>query len=276
MSRIRPLVSVICPSYNHARYLRQALDSILMQKRDFPIEVLVGEDCSPDNSREILKEYEKTYPEIFQMFYRNENMGATRNAYDLQMRMQGKYAITLETDDYWTDSLKLQKQVNFLESHPEYIGYAHACEVIDEAGNSVARRAADTPQVGRCYTLQNFLQEGFTFQTSTLMHRNIFLDGGDYSITYKAHPLVGDLTLFSILLLRGNIFLSAENMSAYRWVIKGDGTSAASWGANNRAKSLEMTVKQLVTLEEYFQGKIEYSAKKIARCRAIFSRNFKA
>ncbi len=263
MVNIVPLVSVICPSYNHESYLRQSLDSILMQKTDFPFEALVGEDCSPDNSREILREYENKYPGAFQMFYREKNMGATLNTYDLLKRATGKYIIGLETDDYWTNPLKLQKQVDFLETHPEYIGCAHACAVVDEAGNRVVSAGMAAEKNERRYTLQDFLREGFSFQTASLMYRNFFHDGNDYSIFYKSHPLVGDLTILSILLLRGNIYLMPDCMSAYRRVIKAGGTSAASQSATRPAESLLSTMRQLVMLDEYFQGKIDYSPRKL-------------
>ena len=84
------LLSVICPTYNHEKYIRQALDSILMQKVNFKYEVIVGEDCSPDNTREILKEYEKKYPDIFTMVYHDKNIGARNNSQDLLKRANGK------------------------------------------------------------------------------------------------------------------------------------------------------------------------------------------
>lgn len=257
-----PKLSVVCVSYNHEPYLRQALDSILMQEIAFPIEVLVGEDCSPDHSRDILREYEEKHPGFFQMFYREENMGTTRNLYDLYTRARGQYIICLETDDYWTDPCKLQKQVAFLDAYPEYIGCAHDCKVIDEYGHTIYPSLQNIPDQGRIVALQDFLQQGFIFQTASFMFRNPFQDGGDYSILYKAHPIVGDLTMLSILLLRGNIWLMPDCMSVYRRVIKKGGTSAASQSAANLAKSLEGSMRQLVILEEYFQGKIDYSHRK--------------
>lgn len=262
MSEYTPRISVICPCYNHAPYIRQALDSILMQEVDFPIEILVGEDCSPDNSRTVLQAYEAEHPGVFQMLYREKNMGGTSNFYDLITRASGTYIITLETDDYWTDPHKLQKQADFLDAHPEYIGCAHACEVVDEAGVPL-KPQPPFPDGGQRYTLADFLREGFTFQTATLLYRNIYQDGGDYSIIRTAHPLVGDLTIFSLLLLRGDIFLSPDCMSAYRRVIKKGGTSAASQAAAHQADSLLATMRQLVALEGYFQGRIDYSSRKL-------------
>lgn len=255
-----PKLSVLCISYNHEPYLRQALDSILMQKLTFPIEVLVGEDCSPDHSREILREYEERYPGFFQMLYREENMGGTRNGYDLCMRARGQYVVTLETDDYWTDPCKLQKQVAFLDAHPEYIGCAHDCSIIDEHGHTTCSSMnQNIPDPGKIVTLQDFLLQGTLFQTTSFMYRNPFRDGGDYSILYKAHPLIGDVTLISILLLRGNVWLMSERMSAYRQVIKKGGTSFLSQVANDPALVLENQMLYLISMEEYFHGKIYYS-----------------
>ena len=116
-------VSVIILVYNHEMYLEQALDSVLMQKTDCNLEVLVGEDASPDGSADILRRYEDAYPGFFTVFYRSENMGGTKNAYDLLSRAKGRYIAFLEGDDFWTDERKIQKQADFLEHYPEYQGW---------------------------------------------------------------------------------------------------------------------------------------------------------
>lgn len=251
-----PIVSIICPSYNHAPYLRQALDSILMQKVSFRIEVLVGEDCSPDNSREILRDYEKKYCDIFRMFYREKNMGATKNGHDLRMRAKGKYLITLETDDYWTDPLKLQKQVDFLEAHPEYIGCGHVYERVDENGTKIKFEC--TEYADKCFTLQDFLAGKGPVQTATLLLRNIFLDEEDFSIITTAHSTVGDFTIMSILLERGNIFILPECMSAYRQIIHKKSLSFSAWEKEHLAESILAGVKMILSLDEYFKGRIDY------------------
>lgn len=253
-----PKVSVICTTYNHGPYLRQALDGVLIQKTDFPFEVLLGEDCSPDNSREILREYEERYPGFFQIFFREKNMGATNNWTDLFLRARGEYIITLETDDYWTDPDKLQKQADFLDSHKEYIGCADNFIEINESGDIICQNS-DTGNSGRDFTLQVFLTNGSLTQSAALMHRNFRIDGEDYSIFTKSSSIVGDLTLLSLLLLRGSIFLMPESMSVYRRIKKKDGTSFSS---QPLAKTLPASMRQMVMLEEYFRGKIEYTRMK--------------
>lgn len=255
-----PMVSVICLSYNHAPYLRQALDSILVQEVDFAVEILVGEDCSPDDSREILREYEKKYPERFRMFYRETNMGTTRNLHDLLIHAKGRYIAFLETDDYWNDPQKLKKQVDFLESHSEYIGCAHPCDVVDESGHHMGEFGAKVPQEGMCYTLQHFQCNRLGTQTATLLCRNIFLGKEKHEIIYQAHPMIGDLTIKSILLQQGNLFIMPEHMSAYRKLLSPASTSFSSYAHNKEAENIISTMRLYVKLEEYFNGQINYDS----------------
>lgn len=130
------LVSVFCEVYNHEAYLRQCLDGLTMQQCDFKYEILIHDDCSQDNSVDIIKEYVDAYPDIMKPIYQPENQ--TSKGIDLWCayqfpRAKGKYIAVCEGDDYWTDPLKLQKQVDFLESHSEY-GLVHTYRKIDMAG----------------------------------------------------------------------------------------------------------------------------------------------
>lgn len=122
------LVSVVCITYNHEPYLRDALEGFLMQKTSFPFEIILAEDCSTDGTRKICKEYVARYPEKIRYIYRDHNVGYNANEYEAMCAARGKYIAYCEGDDYWTDSLKLQKQVDFLESHPEYAVCWHRCK----------------------------------------------------------------------------------------------------------------------------------------------------
>ena len=117
------LVTIICLVYNHEPYLRQCLDGFVMQKTDFKIEAIVHDDCSTDNSRAIIQEYAEKYPSIIIPVYESENqyskIGFSGINKLLEPYIHGKYIAFCEGDDYWTDPLKLQKQVNYLEIHPE-------------------------------------------------------------------------------------------------------------------------------------------------------------
>jgi glycosyltransferase involved in cell wall biosynthesis len=116
-----PLVSVWMVTYNHERYIRESLESVVSQKTNFTFEVIIGEDCSTDGTRSILKEFEEKYPEVVKPVYHQKNVGASRNAYEFCFpRLSGKYVACIEGDDYWSDPYKLQKQVDFLENNADY------------------------------------------------------------------------------------------------------------------------------------------------------------
>ena len=116
-----PLVSIVYDVYNHGPFLRNALDGFIMQQVSFPIEILIHDDASTDNSAEIIREYEKQFPDLFCPIYETENQYHKQHLWaDIQFpRAKGKYIAICEGDDYWTDPLKLQKQVDYMESHPD-------------------------------------------------------------------------------------------------------------------------------------------------------------
>jgi group 2 glycosyl transferase len=118
------LVSIRCTVYNHEKYIRKALDGFVMQKTDFRFEAIVHDDASTDGTAAIIREYADKYPDIIIPIYEKENQyskhdGSLIRIMDAQMR--GKYIAYCEGDDCWTDPLKLQKQVDFLEAHPDYV-----------------------------------------------------------------------------------------------------------------------------------------------------------
>ncbi len=254
-------VSVICVTYNHEKYIRQALDSIVSQKTDFDFEILVGEDCSTDSTRDILKEYEKKYPNLFRMYYRDKNLGATLNEYELFMDAKGDYIAALELDDIWTDEDKLQKQFEFLENNKEYIGVAHDFDIIDKDGNVIEDddNKAIKSFLDKAFTLQDFLDNGFVFQTGTHFYRNIYKDGSDYSIIYTADRLIRDKTVLSLLLDRGDFYILPDKMSAYRRFFDKDAVNGRN--ATNADMELDLYTKahHVEALNEYFKGRIDYS-----------------
>lgn len=219
------LLSVVCPTYNHEKYIRQAIDSILMQKVNFKYEVIVGEDCSPDNSREILKEYEKNYPDIFTMVYRDKNIGAKNNSQDLLKRANGKYIICLECDDYWIDENKLQKQIDYLETHPTVMAVAHRVVIVDQNGNEI--KDADYPEcTKKRYTFRDYRNEILPGQTATIMKRNIYKMGlVDLERAFSVDG-PGDRKNALICLSFGEVHCFPEVMSAYRYVTTGTSFSA--------------------------------------------------
>ncbi|MCX7638156.1 MAG: glycosyltransferase [Cyclobacteriaceae bacterium] len=117
MTEQPPLLSVCLITYNHAKFIRQAIDSVLMQQVNFTWELIIADDYSTDGTREILLEYKRKHPEFIQLILQEKNVGPAQNWLDLITKPKSKYIAYLEGDDYWTDPLKLQKQVDFLETN---------------------------------------------------------------------------------------------------------------------------------------------------------------
>jgi glycosyltransferase involved in cell wall biosynthesis len=107
-------------TYNHKNYISQAIEGVLMQKASFPFELVIGEDCSTDNTRSTCIEYQNRFPDIIKIRLSDKNQGMIKNFIETMRVCQGKYIAICEGDDYWTDTCKLQKQVDFFESNPQY------------------------------------------------------------------------------------------------------------------------------------------------------------
>lgn len=114
------MVSVILITYNHGPFISETLDSILRQEVDFPYEIVIGEDCSPDNTLEICEAYARRYPDRIRLLPSDRNWGMVNNYFRTITECRGKYVAFIDGDDYWTDPLKLARQVDFLERNPEY------------------------------------------------------------------------------------------------------------------------------------------------------------
>ncbi len=230
MNRLK--LSVIFITYNHEKYVEKALRSVCEQETDFAYEVVVGEDCSTDSTREILKRLAGEYPDKVRLLFREKNFGRpTLNVYNTTMECRGEYLAYLEGDDYWTDRKKLQKQVDFLEANPEYIACTHSCVMIDE--NSEEITDEETLKIGDLYkwsgrfTYDDYKKSGkWPGHYATVVSRNIYLEGKyDYTILYKAHDFVDDAIILLFLLIQGDIYRMDEVMSAWRYVRKKTGTN---------------------------------------------------
>jgi len=124
-----PLVSVLMITYNHERYIGAAIEGVINQKTDFPFELIIGEDCSPDNTRAVALDYQKRYPHIIRVIVSDRNVGMHLNSKRMEKRVRGEYIAVCEGDDRWSDQTKLQKQITFLEQHPDYGAICTSCEI---------------------------------------------------------------------------------------------------------------------------------------------------
>ena len=247
---VNPVVSVIVLTYNHRDYIGQTLDSILCQKVDFPYEILIGDDASTDGTSEIVREYADNNS-IIRAFIRKQNIGGTKNLYDLLQRARGEYIANCEGDDYWIDPEKLQFQVNFLQKNLKYSACTHATSIVDENGKKLEKQRISWECTKNEYTLRDFKGRYLPGQPATWVHRNFMLDSRhDYSIIFRAHPLVGDRTVAMILAMLGPIRREDRVMSCYRRT-SDPRKSATNTVFDRSAESNLMQYRLTKTLEEY-------------------------
>jgi len=206
------MVSIAMLTYNHEKYISQAIESVLAQEMPFTFEIVIGDDCSQDKTREVIMKYANEYPGIFNLIFNTENVGATSNSYNILKNCRGKYIAFLEGDDYWTDSQKLYRQIMFLEKEPDYSGTAHEYKMIDNEGNVYKHRSFHG-----IYGYKQFRWGLLPGQTGTLCFRNFIQDHKDsYEIVKKASTYIGDRTIVLLMLLHGKVYCFNKSMSVYR------------------------------------------------------------
>jgi len=129
------MVSVCMITYNHEDFIGQAIEGVLMQKSNFNIELIIGEDASTDKTAAIVSKYVQDYPDLIKVRYNKYNLGMMTNAINTLKECRGKYIAICEGDDYWTSPLKLGEQVNFLEANEDYAMCFTRYNVVDSSGN---------------------------------------------------------------------------------------------------------------------------------------------
>jgi glycosyltransferase involved in cell wall biosynthesis len=261
-------ISVVVITYNHEKYIRQALDSILMQNVDFSFEILIGDDCSTDQTAKIIEEYQQRFPNIVKAFLRHENIGASKNIYDLFLKCTGNYISILDGDDFWTNKEKLKTQLNFLEKNKNYIACTQRYNVVDQHNNITQEiySGPGRPESGE-YTLNDFTKYIYYGHPGTLVFRNIFLfSKNDFTIIYKADRFVCDITLCLILTCLGKIYVSEDNMTSYRsFQMKGGTNWSSSIAKKNHMldriyflKMLELYCSEEFNLEIKHEDRMPY------------------
>lgn len=209
-----PLVSINCMTYNHKAFIRQCLDGFMMQKCSFDFEVLIHDDASTDGTQDIIREYEVKYPDIIKPIYQKENQYSKGIDPSLKYnapRVKGKYIALCEGDDYWTDPYKLQKQVDFLESHPDYVMCSHRFNQYIQDKNLLEEEKNLTFQ-GADYDLKNLIGGKWLTQTLTVMYRRSALDLKEY----ESYGMSMDIILFYALLKNGKGYCFPDIMATYR------------------------------------------------------------
>ncbi len=212
------MVTIRCITYNHEPYIRQCLEGFVMQRTNFRFEAIVHDDASTDGTAAIIREYAEKYPDIIKPIYETENQyskhdGSLRRIMDAHMH--GKYIAICEGDDYWTDPLKLQKQVDFLEANPEYALVYTDAYIID--ADSKVMNLRRTPKSYSGNVTKKIFQKGSFVITATSCYRHDYYS--EYEKEWVKIPFtmkMGDLPLWIYLSLKGKFKHLEEKTTCYR------------------------------------------------------------
>lgn len=224
------MVSVDMITYGHENYIRQAIEGVLMQETNFEFDLIIADDCSPDNTQEIVKGIIKNHPKGYRIKYfrHKKNLGMQPNGLFAYEQCQGKYVAICEGDDYWTDPLKLQKQIDFLEANPDYtFSMGKVDMLIDETGEILKRKEFVNPSNNDTYSLKDYLKNPFS-QTSSFVFRNCNepfpvwfkkVHAGDQSLVVIKTGVNGKIKyhsdLFSIYRLNSNSVTFSSTYDVY-------------------------------------------------------------
>lgn len=237
---MKPKVSVFLSAYNHGPYIRAALDSVFAQERNFPIEVVVRDGGSTDNTREIVEEFADRYPDRMRLLYR-ERDGETGSLEESVLRgfeaCRGEYIAAMDADDVWTDTSKLQRQADSLDARPVYWMCFHNCLVEYEGAYRKSWPLVDSA-LKESVTTDDFLQAALV-QTSTIMMRR-----GVVGLLRKWPQFLNDWFIGIIASQLGPVWYIDRVMSVYRQ------SSAGGWSTRSRADQWALSVARCMTVRD--------------------------
>lgn len=167
----RVLISIVIPSYNRADTVGQTIDSILAQKVDADIEIVIGDDCSTDNAREVLTRYKEQHPDVIKLLLHEQNMGLGANWATCVKACKGKYICNCDNDDYWHNEHKLQIQLDYMESHPE----SNICITNHRTLNRTTGETKECKAIIDHSDIQKSMWGGCMFCNATIMYRADFM-----------------------------------------------------------------------------------------------------
>jgi glycosyltransferase involved in cell wall biosynthesis len=208
-----PKVSVCMITYGHEKFIREAIEGVLMQECDFQVELVIANDCSPDKSDAIIQDVLKNHPRASWISYikHEKNIGMMPNFIFAMKQCEGEYIALCEGDDYWTDPLKLQKQVDFLEGNPDFSFSFHDCEILNQISNTKTLRIGNR-KIDEEPDLKSIIIEN-NIPTASLLFVNI-----DWNAipNWIFEIEKGDYGLVILLGEKGNGKYMPEPMSVYR------------------------------------------------------------
>jgi len=239
MNKEIPRVSVCIFTFNYEKYLSQAIDSVLGQTTSFPIEIIIGDDCSTDATREIAENYHIKYPDIIRLSFNDTNKGGTYNWINTMNQCNGDYIALLDGDDYFTDQCKLQKQFDALEKDNEAVLCFHA---VEEKYDDIQGKDKVVRFEKPNYTLEDFLTRGWFIRTGSTFFRNHLLPKQPPSWVFN-FPYRYDTILHVFLGVNGHAIYIDDVMSVWRKHQKGMSYVLLERAISNISKEIEMALQ---------------------------------
>jgi len=255
-----PVVSVVMITYGHEKFIEEAINGVLMQECDFELELIIANDCSPDDTDNIVQQILHSNPKSNTIKYllHKQNKGMMANFVYTIKQARGKYIALCEGDDYWTDSLKLQKQVDFLEKNKNYSFCGHDVIIWEESKKIFTKKIHYD---GNIIKIENTLF-GVPIQTGSLMFRNVL---GLPKNIMKCP--VGDVSIMCYLASKGLGYSFAETMGVYRI------SEIGVWSSLKQAEQYLNTLKVQLWVLENFPNSIIKQSKRINELYSFIKQN---
>ncbi len=219
-----PLVSICCITYNHEKYIRDAIESFLMQETDFPFEIIIHDDASTDRTANIIREYEKRYPDLIKPIYQTENQYSkgVKPSLLVYKESKGKYIAICEGDDYWTDPLKLQKQIMEMEKHPECHISFHPALIKWDDGSGVDKTLSLHSEENKIFTIEEVILGGGEFMpTNSIVINKLAIPRITSFFDIAKDAPVGDYYTQILGAENGGALYINDLMSVYRAAVSG-------------------------------------------------------
>lgn len=267
------MVSVLCTAFNHGKYIRQALESFVTQQTNFPFEVLVNDDCSCDDTADIIREYAGKYPHIIRPFYQQKNLYSQGiNIYEhvFYPNAKGRYIALCEGDDFWSDPMKLQLQVDFLESHPDYSACVHNTRLLFCDGSEENRELIPVSEDRDIPFEQVIKGMHVSYHTSSILSRREYLINSPDFKAVAARYGFSDYPIGIWLSMNGRVRFLERFMSVYRVA---SNANAWSHGVGRRYGSLKRFIQGEIAMFKALLPHLEGEQLALAR-QVLLEREF--
>jgi len=237
-------VSALILTYNHERFIGDAIEGVLMQKTDFPYELVITEDCSTDGTRDVIRKYWQKHPDRIRVSLNRHNIGAHRAIVRGYRACRGQYVTSMDGDDYWTSSDKLQRQADLLDCRPDCAMCFHCVTSLRDDGKQPLTLGRP-PKVQEAYTLTEILDYNFIPACSVMYRKGVFPEHPYWFFL----PPVGDWTQHILHALHGKIGYIDEPMAVYRMHAGG------VHSLRPREKTLRVDIKTRLLLRQVLERK---------------------